>query len=782
MTVYALSSINDLQSTINAAAPGDTIMLPAATLSIPAGIIYIDGITIAGQTGTIVAASGIGGAFDFSGRSGITLRDITFTLQNSASAVKASGADHITIDNLSITSNFHTADSQSIGGIPIHLSNSSFINVTNSDLLHTFGGVYLVDCTDSSVSDNSIVDLGFGGVNITGARITVTGNTITNPGTSSTDGQIGGGDGITVGAGNDITLSGNAITGGTCYQINVAGAVTNMSVTNNVMRGAHTSSMYFIDVRQLQLSGNDFKDGHWLGVTIEVGSGILIEQNRFEEAAVWLAADVWDTEVSGNVFVDAGAGVVGVASLYDSNIIEFAAGHLPELVPVVAISAGGQARLTSVLSAAGLDQPSNTAFHLLDADVLDGSASVRVGGFEVDPRAGILTLASGQVATTEVGGAQASHHEILWFSAYDGHWSEWQQVVLRTVDPGYFGNRAPLLDSLSLSLAPGSRVPARSALFGFDEDDDEVTTYHLLSSAATADGAQLYLDGAAVAHGSIVTVYASELRDPHHLTIGAGTIAGTHVFHIRASDGSAWSDWKSITLTTEAQGSSANLAPTVLTDVLLIAPGTSARVAEQVRGFDTDGGNITFYRVLQSNTSAASAAVVSNALVLDGTAGALTLTASEFSTVTIKAGSGPLSEIMWVQAYDGETWSDWVQLTVTTVASGTLGNLGPSVLEKSAVLAATATVKASELIETFDREGDAPISFHFLSANVAPAELLLNGVLHDIKLGMLTVSPANLDQLVFATGDFDQSYLYVQAYDGHSWGDWARITLIGTGS
>lgn len=777
MTVHTLTDISDLQATIALAVAGDTIVLPGGTFSIPAGVQFIDGITIADQATTKVLADGLNTGFNFSGRADITIKHIAFELANGANAVRADGALRLTLDTLTIDSNFDTALAPEVGGMPVLITNSSFVTVSNCAITHTFGGVYLVYCTDSLVQDNTISDLGYGGVNITGHRIVVTGNTITNAGTPSIDSVIGGGDGITVGEGSDITLHANVITAGTCYQINVAGRVVNMVVTDNILRQAFTSSVYFIDVEGLQVSGNDFADGHWLGVAIESGRNVDIRNNTLDKAAVYLASDVWEAAVQDNTFTDAGYGVVGTGSLYDTNQIEFAPGGTPALLTVIPMSPDGHMRLAPILGATDLDDAGYSTFRLLDADKNSTSAGLVVGGYEVDPNGGILTLAASQVSTARLSGADAMHAETLWLAAYNGIWSDWKQVVVRTVSADYFGNRAPTVDAAAASLASGSQVPARSLMSAFDEDGNPIVAYHLLSSPATAGGARILIDGQPAPEG-IVTVYASELRDPHHLTIVAGSAVGGTVFYARANDGTVWSDWAPINITSVAQGG-ANRAPNVMTEKISIETGTSVRLAEAVRGFDTDGGTVTHYRVLLPKASSSNAHVVVDGVTFDGSSGMITITAKQFETATLTAATLEKREMAWVRAYDGKDWSDWTQLNIDTMASGSLGNFGPSVIETSTKLATNATLAAPDIVKTFDREGDAPLAFRFLAPSSGAADILKGGVLHDPLAGILTVSMANLASVSLATGDSATSYVYVQAFDGSDWGEWARIALVG---
>jgi parallel beta-helix repeat protein len=781
MTVHTLATIADFQSTIDAAQAGDSIILPGETLSIPPGIVYIDGITIAGQPGTLVQASGKAGAFDLSGRSDITLRDIAFELDTGAHAVRADGALRLSVEGLTVTSNFATADVPLLSGRALLISNSDEVSITGCDISNTFGGIYLIHCRDALVANNTVADIGYAGINVTGERIVVDSNTISNAGTPSSDGTLGGGDGITVGAGADITLNGNTITNGLCYQINVAGAVTNMTVTNNVMRGAFTSSMYFIDVAGLTLSGNRFSDGNWLGVSIEAGRDIRIEDNRFDQAAIWLAADVWDAVVGTNEFIGADLGVFGRGSLYDSNAITFAHGVAPpELLRVVPIAGGGQLRMSSLLDGSALLAGDYVSYRLLDLDPTSTSAYFELGGHALAGDEGIFTLAPQLVASTLLRGASGAHVESIWLAGHGGQWSDWREVVVRTMEQGYFPNRTAEVDAVAVMLEPGSRIPVKALLSSFDADGDSIVAYQLLDGKPGADLAQIQRDGQA-AVGQILTAYANDLRDPTQLTFSAGSVAGEHVFYARANDGTAWGAWQEIKLSTLALQDAANMVPCVLIESMVLETGTAVRLAESVRGFDGDGDAITHYRVLIGDPGEGGAHLVVNGQSYDGSSGAVTLTASAFRNATVSGASGPLSEIMWVMAFDGHQWSDWTQLNTRTVATGVLGNLGPSVIETSVTLVANATVSAASIIAAFDREGDSTIAFRFLASGSDQAEMLVDGVLRDNALGKYTAYPNNLDTITFGAGDGagDASYFYAQAYDGLHWGDWFRITLIG---
>src|SRR5262249_19235088 len=157
------------------------------------------------------------------------------------------------------------------------------------------------------------------------------------------------------------------------------------------------------------------------------------------------------------------------------------------------------------------------------------------------------------------------------------------------------------------------------------------------------------LNGVAQATQQDLTLSAAQLAQ---LTYHSGS--GADVIWAQASAGTAWSNWISFTVSAPVDP-----GPTVSASNQIAAHGQSFAASSLVSASDPFGDQISQYLVWDAGNGGAH-------LSVNGVAQAskqnISLTAAQFAQTTYQSGSG--TDLLWVQAYDGYTWSPWVSFTV----------------------------------------------------------------------------------------------------------------------
>src|SRR5262249_6874850 len=150
---------------------------------------------------------------------------------------------------------------------------------------------------------------------------------------------------------------------------------------------------------------------------------------------------------------------------------------------------------------------------------------------------------------------------------------------------------------------------------------------------------------------------------------------------VRAFDGVSWSGWTQQTIT--APG---NHAPTVTVSAptTTISKSQTESLASVFSAGDPDRDAISQYQVWLSQGAPL------GSLLLNGTTIAFNQAVSVGSSLPGLVHSGPTrrsSDVLWVRAFDGVSWSGWTQQTITAP-----GNRAPTVT----VSAPTTTISKSQ--------------------------------------------------------------------------------------
>jgi hypothetical protein len=306
-------------------------------------------------------------------------------------------------------------------------------------------------------------------------------------------------------------------------------------------------------------------------------------------------------------------------------------------------------------------------------DGTSGGGYFRVNGVQQAAGAAIAVDAAELAATEYVGGANPGSEQ-LWVRASDGmQWGAWEPWVMSSVlhEP----NAAPVVTvSSSATVLLGDSVAATALFAVADADGDAIAQYQFWDS--TAGNGHFAVNGVEQGVNISIEVAAAELAGTRF--VGAGALGADTVW-VRASDGMAWSDWKSWTMNSWSHATNAVPAVSASNAGLLTDEALPAAMFFSVTDADEDtalsyefwddvnGGG--YWSLGGAQQAAGQAIAVS--------AGAL-------GDLAYVGGANPGTEQVWVRASDGMGWSPWKNWLMATEGGMLHGGEGPDTLNGAA--------------------------------------------------------------------------------------------------
>lgn len=226
--------------------------------------------------------------------------------------------------------------------------------------------------------------------------------------------------------------------------------------------------------------------------------------------------------------------------------------------------------------------------------------------------------------------------------------------------------------------------------------------------------------------------------------------------------------------------------PTVLNDRPLIdgrtatvLSGVSLDMGSLVQATDPNGDAITQYELWDASSAASSGYFTVNG-VKQAALTSITVSAAQWSTVRWVGGSAPGAELGWVRATDGMDWSYWDSFTATT--SGFTNSKPVSSGRNTSVIAGV-SVSASSLFSVTDTDQDTITAYRFWDSNASTRSgYFAQGGEEKKANQVITVGAGELSGLTWNAGSTSGTDLvWVQAFDGKEWGDWASWTMTTSG-
>jgi hypothetical protein len=210
--------------------------------------------------------------------------------------------------------------------------------------------------------------------------------------------------------------------------------------------------------------------------------------------------------------------------------------------------------------------------------------------------------------------------------------------------------------------AHGAQQVAASTLFqASDPDADAITQYELWDPAA--GNGQLVLNGQAQVARQVITVDAADFAALDWDSTGQ---SGPAILAVRASDGTLWSDWTTVTV------GSRNAAPTVAALDPTVDIGQAVAPASLFQATDPDGDAIAKYEFWDP-------AAGNGGFTLNGTAQAArqVLSVSSLAGLAWDTTGQDGTAVFAMRASDGSAWSDWTTVSVDAIppAAGVVINI-----------------------------------------------------------------------------------------------------------
>ena len=372
---------------------------------------------------------------------------------------------------------------------------------------------------------------------------------------------------------------------------------------------------------------------------------------------------------------------------------------------------------SSLFTAADPEGDTVTTYALKD---ITGNGHFVVNGVAQATNTEIDLTAAQLAQTTYQSGSGSDQFSVR---AFDGTlWSGWQTAtVTAPVD------QAPVVTASNKTVTHNQSIAASSLFTAADPDGDTITTYALKD--VTGNG-HFVVNGVAQATNVEIDLTAAQLAQTTYVAGSA-----TDQLSVRASDGTLWGAWQSVTATV-----SADQAPVVTALNTTVKHKQSVAASSLFTAVDPEGDAITTYAL--KDVTGNGHFVVNG--VVQATNIEIDLTAAQLAQTTYQSGSG--SDQFSVRAFDGTLWSGWQTATVTApvnqapvvkVSNKTL-TYSPHAtsLSTASSLSISATslttpidpsIAASSLFTATDPDGD-PITTYALKDMTGNGYFVVNGV------------------------------------------------------
>jgi hypothetical protein len=538
--------------------------------------------------------------------------------------------------------------------------------------------------------------------------------------------------------------------------VSVAGLLTYTDADSNAATQYHfwdssadSSSAYFSD------SANAYEAAN-ANITVAAANLASVQIHAGSNGAV---ETMWVQAFDG---IDWGA--------WSSFTVTNPANHLPVTsIANQTLAANSVAAVAGLLSYSDADSDVATQYRFWD----DGTAATS-GYFSDSANAqeasgANITVAAANLSSVQIHGGSVGGTETLWVQAYDGtSWGAWSSFTLTTTPPP-----PPAVATIAnQTLAANGTVSVAGLINYSDPGGHAATQYNFWDGGLDATSG--YFSDSASAHeasGANITVAAANLSS---VQIHGGSVGGTETLWVQAFDGIGWGAWSSFTLTTNPPP--VNHPPVATIANQTVAANGTVSVAGLLTYSDADSDVATQYRFWDDGTGSTSGYFSDSAHAQDPSGANITVAAADIGSVQIHGGSVGGTETLWVQAYDGTSWGGWSSFTLTTTpppppAVATIANQ---------TLAANGTVSVAGLINYSDPGGHAATQYQFWDGGLASTSGYFSDSAHaqDPSGANITVAAADLGSVQIHGGSVGGSEtLWVQAFDGTSWGAWSSFTL-----
>jgi Ca2+-binding RTX toxin-like protein len=433
--------------------------------------------------------------------------------------------------------------------------------------------------------------------------------------------------------------------------------------------------------------------------------------------------------------------------------------HIPNAAPTVSVSNATVLLDQSVdagtlFSAADADGDPIARYEFWDSTA--GSGHFTVDGVEQGVNVGIVVSAA-ELADTQFVGSATTGSDLVWVRANDSQsWGEWKSWTVNSWP--HAANARPVADAPDISILTNEVVAAASLFTVTDGDGDAMTQYELWDDVS--GGGYWRLDG--VQQGAAQTIAVSDLESVEYV---GGASGGTEQVWVRANDGLEWSAWEAWNITTALHIPNAVPVVTASNATLLLSDAVQASSLFSVT--DADADPITKYEFWDSTAGSGHFTVNG---VQAGVNVTIAVTAAQLASTQFEAASSIGSDLVWVRANDGQSWSSWKSWYVASAPH--LTNAAPMVTAAANGLLRDEAVSAASLFSVTDADADAITQYEFWDDVNGGGHWEIDGV-QQAAAQTISVSDLDLENVEYLGGaNAGTEQVWVRAYDGMAWSAW----------
>ena len=282
-----------------------------------------------------------------------------------------------------------------------------------------------------------------------------------------------------------------------------------------------------------------------------------------------------------------------------------------------------------------------------------GIASVDITSDNAAAITAALTAKDGTVYTSIDEALETA--KILALTTKDGKVYETIDAAIKSIE-SLLSNTSQALKSVGSiadqTVEADSSIILSDFISKFESDGDIITWFNIWDSTGSNNFA---INGNPVDASSGRWIEANQLSS---ISLIGDSSSSTQTIYIQSYDGLSLSAWDSFTLITTG----GMVKPVGLINDQTIKVGSSIDLSDFISQYDSDGNTITWFNIWDG--TGVNNVQVKN-LEVDATSGHM-IAGESLDDASLVGDSFPSEQILYVQYYDGTSWSDWDSFSIIT--------------------------------------------------------------------------------------------------------------------